>query len=97
MTRAGCVPILGAWRSAKSATSRIGRWPTGDTARANQRRRVADRQRAEAATAEREREEREHMERGLHGWKNWQYSADYKTETRECRECGLTETRPVRL
>lgn len=67
------------------------------TARANQRRRVAQSQEAKAAQAAREREAREHAERGVHGWKNWEYADDYKTETRVCRECGATETRPVRL
>ncbi len=26
-----------------------------------------------------------------------EYSDDYTTESRSCRECGATETRPVRL
>lgn len=71
-----------------------------DVARANQRRRVAAREAAERAQAERERERAEVLarcERGFHGWKNWEYAEDYKTETRVCRECGLTETREVRL
>ena len=68
-----------------------------EVARANQKRRVAANQAADRAKAEREREEREHIERGIHSWKNWEYSDDYTTETRVCRECGATETREVRL
>lgn len=33
----------------------------------------------------------------FHNWKNWEYSSDYTTESRTCRECGATETREVRL
>ena len=32
-----------------------------------------------------------------HSWRNWEYAADYKTEHRECRECGATEARPVKF
>jgi len=68
-----------------------------DIARSNQRRRTAQRQAEDKRIAEWEQAEREHIEKGLHGWKNWEYSADYTTETRICRECGATETRKVRL
>ncbi len=66
-----------------------------DVARANQRRRVAAHQADERADAERARALAEHR----HGWKNWQYADDYKTETRTCRHpgCDVTETRAVRL
>lgn len=66
-----------------------------DVARANQRRRVAADRAADKAREDRERREREHMERGLHGWKNWEYDFETMTETRACRECGLSETRPI--
>lgn len=64
-------------------------------ARRNQRHRVAEREAAEKAQAERERHLAEHP----HEWKNWVYADDYKTETRTCRVwgCGATETRAVRL
>lgn len=47
---------------------------------------------------DRERAMAEHVANGHPGgWGNWQYADDYKTETRTCRVCGATETRPVRL
>ena len=63
------------------------------TARTNQRRRMADKEAAAKADAERERMLAEHR----HAWKNWEYAEDYKTESRACRICGEVETRPVRL
>ena len=63
------------------------------TARANQRRRMAAKQAAERAAAERAEAERNHR----HGWKNWDYVLDYTHEVRECRDCGYAEIRPVRL
>jgi hypothetical protein len=67
-----------------------------DVARANQRRRVAANQAADKAREERERTRREHAERGVHGWKNWEYDFETMTETRVCRECGLSESRPIK-
>lgn len=71
-----------------------------DVARANQRRRMADKARQEADARDRAARDAAKATKcadGYHGWMNWQYAADYKTETRECRDCGLTETRPVML
>jgi hypothetical protein len=64
-------------------------------ARANQRARVAERQAREAAAAEHARKRAEHECR----FGNWEYSADYTTETRVCRdpECGKAETREIRF
>lgn len=60
--------------------------------------RAAAKDKAEREQADREREMAEHVANGHpYGWKNWQYADDYKTETRVCRVCGATETRPVRL
>ena len=71
-----------------------------DVARSNQRARLAQRARQDAAVLEREAQEAKEAAKcasGFHGWKNWRYSADYKTETRVCRVCGAAEARPVRL
>ncbi len=66
-------------------------------ARRNQRARMAAQDAERRAQEDRDRAMKEHKERGFHGWKNWEYSDDYKTETRTCRVCGKTETRKVRL
>lgn len=67
-----------------------------DIARANQRARVATKKAAERHATE-EAQRVAEMCVPFHGWKNWDYSADYLSETRICRDCGLSETRPVRL
>jgi hypothetical protein len=66
-------------------------------ARRNQRQRVAVRQAADKAQAERERQLADHIAKGFHSWKNWEYNFENMTETRVCRECGATETREIRL
>lgn len=62
------------------------------TARANQRHRTAQKEADRRRAEERERELANHM----HGWKNWEYDFDAMTETRTCRDCGATETRPLK-
>jgi S-formylglutathione hydrolase FrmB len=65
------------------------------TARANQRRRMAqkeaDRRAAEARA--------EALASHTHGWRNWEYDFENMTETRTCREhgCDASETRPLSL
>jgi len=66
-----------------------------EAARGAAARRAEAKRAAEREAADRARELAEHV----HGWRNWEYSEDYTTETRTCRVhgCGATETRPVRL
>jgi len=64
-----------------------------EVARSNQRRRMTAKREREKEAEERERFLREH----LHGWKNWAYDFEGKTESRICRHCGLREERKLRL
>lgn len=60
-------------------------------------RRATERRDAEQAARWAAEKAAEELANHLHRFKNWEYSDDYKTMSRECRLCGETETRPLTL
>lgn len=85
-------------RKPRSQAQRDAQLKAMEAARGAAARRSEEKARRAREQADRDRELAEHIAKGHpFGWKNWEYSDDYKTETRVCRICGATETREVRL
>lgn len=63
-----------------------------EAARGAAARRADEKRQRERDEADRAKALAEHV----HRWRNWEYTDEYTTETRECKVCGATETRPLR-